>query len=67
MILIGNDLVPFCDCGFCSGDYGIVVLASSVCPLMDEDKGHVMLPDGRDWLWGKLGLALVDGDVLVNL
>ena len=38
----------FCDCGF-----------HSVCPQMDEDKRLVELPDGRDWLWGRLGLALV--------
>ena len=28
----------FCDCGFQSGGHGIVVLASSVCLLMDGDK-----------------------------
>ena len=48
-----------CDCGFHSGGCGIVVLASSVCPLMDEDKKPVQASDGRDRLWGKLGLALV--------
>ena len=44
---------------------GIVVLISSVCHLVDEDKRHVLckLPDGRDWLWGKLGLALVGSEV----
>jgi len=26
---------------------------------MGEDKRLWKLPDGRDWLWGKLGLALV--------
>ena len=26
---------------------------------MDEDKRLAKLPDGRDCLWGKLGLALV--------
>ena len=26
---------------------------------MDEDKRLVELPDRKDWLWGKLGLALV--------
>ena len=30
----------FWDCGFHSGDHGIVVFASSVCLLMDEDKRH---------------------------
>ena len=47
-----------CDCGFHSGGCGIVVLASSICPLMDEDKKPVQASDGRDRLWGKLGLAL---------
>ena len=28
--------LAFCDCGFISGGCGIVVLVSSVCPLMDE-------------------------------
>ena len=28
----------FCDCVFHSGGHGIVVFASSICPLMDEDK-----------------------------
>ena len=44
---------------------GIVVLISSVCHLVDEDKRHVLckLPNGRDWLWGKLGLALVGSEV----
>ena len=37
---------------------GIVVLISSVCPLVDEDKRLCKLPDWRDWLWGKLCLAL---------
>ena len=30
-----------------------------VCPLMNKDKILRKLPDGRDWLWGKLGLALM--------
>ena len=38
----------FRDCGF-----------HSVCPLMDEIRGLCKLPDGRGWLWVKLGLALV--------
>ena len=29
--------LALCDCGFCFGVCGFVVLASSVCPLMDED------------------------------
>ena len=48
--------LAFSACGFCPGGCGITVLASSVCPLVDEDK---RLPDGRDWPWGKVGLALV--------
>ena len=43
----------FCDCGF-----------HSVCPLMDEDKRLWKLPDSRDWLWGKLDLALVGKSIL---
>ena len=27
-------------------------------------RGLCKLPDGRDWLWGKLGLALVGGAML---
>ena len=38
----------FCDCGF-----------HSVSPLMDKHQTLWKLPDGRDWLWGELGLALV--------
>ena len=30
--------LAFCDCGFRSGGWGILVLASSVCFLMNEDK-----------------------------
>ena len=32
-----------------------------VCSLMNQDKMLRKLPDGRDWLWGKLGLALMGG------
>ena len=39
-------------CCFPSGGCKIVVLVSSVCPLVVE-------ADGRDCLWGKLGLVLV--------
>ena len=49
-------LVSFCDCSFRSRGCGIVILASSVCPLV---RGLCKLPDGRDQLWGKLCLALV--------
>ena len=40
----------FCDCGF-----------HSVCPLI---RGLWKLPDGRDWLWGNLGLVLMGGAML---
>ena len=49
-------MLLFYDCGFHFGGHGIEILAPSVCLVMDEDK---RLPDGRDWLWGKLSLALV--------
>ena len=47
----------FCDCGF-----------HSVCSLMKGQliRGLWKLPDGRDWLWGKLGLALVGRAVLIK-
>ena len=41
-------LLVFCDCGF-----------HSVCPLMEKDKRLWKLPDGRDWLWLKLGLVMM--------
>ena len=41
-----------------------VMVISSVCPLVDEVRDMFKLPDGRDWLWGKLGLALVGRAVL---
>ena len=43
----------FCDCGF-----------HSVCPLMEKDRDLGELPDGRDWLWGNLGLVLMGGATL---
>ena len=43
-----SDWLVFCDCGFQSG-----------CPLMEKDKRLMNLPDGRDWLRGKLGLVLM--------
>ena len=39
--------LAFCGCGF-----------HSVCPRM-KLRALCKLPDGRDWLWGKLGLALM--------
>ena len=45
----------FCDCGFLSGDHGIVVLTFSVCPLMDEDNKEVWhaVVHGveKSWTW----------------
>ena len=38
---------------------GIVVLISSVCPLVDKDKRLVQTTCWRNWLRGKVGLALV--------
>ena len=43
-----SDWLVFCDCGF-----------QSVCPLMEKIRGLWKLPDGRDWLRGKLGLILM--------
>ena len=43
----------FCDCCF-----------QSVCPLMEKDRGLWKLPDGRDWLGGKLDLVLMGGAIL---
>jgi len=40
-VIHANILVSFFyDCGFCSGGCGTMVLASSVCPLMDESGGE---------------------------
>ena len=44
----------FCDHGF-----------HSICPLMDKIRGLWKLPDGRDWLRGKLGLVLM-GRAMLN-
>ena len=48
-----SDWLVFCDCCF-----------QSVCPLMEKDRGLWKLPDGRDWLGGKLGLVLMGGAIL---
>ena len=48
-----SDWLVFCVCGF-----------QSVCPLMEQDKSLWKLPDGRDWLRGKLGIFLMDRDML---
>ena len=37
----------------------VVLLAASVCPLMEEAKRLIKLPDGKDWWWEKLDVALV--------
>jgi len=34
----------------------VVLLASSLCPLVDGDRGLCKLPDERGWRLGKLGL-----------
>ena len=58
-------LLAFCDCGFCSGGCGIVVLGSVVCFLMDENKWLVQaswweeMDVGETWsfsgvTWGHL-------------
>ena len=58
-VIHGSVWLVFCDCTF-----------HSVCPLMNKDKrllqkkrGFWKLPDGKDWLWGNLGLALVGGAI----
>ena len=43
----------------------MVLLASSVCPLMEEANRLCKLPDDRDWWWEKLDLALL-GRALLN-
>ena len=55
--------LAFYDCVFCSGDWGIIVIVSSVCPLM-RIRGLCKLLCGREWLWGKLNLALVNRAIL---
>ena len=42
----------------------MVLLASSLCVLMDEARGLCKLPDGRDWQCEKLDLALVGRTLL---
>ena len=56
--------LAFCDCDFPSGGCGIVILASSVCPMMDENKRLAQDSWWERLLWGKLGLALVCSTVL---
>ena len=49
--------LAFCD--FHSGCCGIIILASSIILLMNEDKKLVHTSWWEDWLWGKLGIALI--------
>ena len=49
--------LAFCD--FHSGCCGIIILASSIILLMDEDKKLMHTSWWEDWLWGKLGIILV--------
>ena len=48
--------IVFSGCGF-----------NFVCPLRDKVTDAWKLPDGRDWLWRKLGLFLMEGPCSVNL
>ena len=43
----------FCDCGF-----------HSYCPLRIRIRGLWKPPDGKNWLWGTLGLVLMDRAML---
>ena len=47
--------LAFCDCGFHSVDCGIVVLASSICPLMGQDKRLVQTSWWEGLTVGKTG------------
>ena len=52
--------LAFYDCSFCSGGSGIIVSCFFLSSLWwMRRRGLCKLPDGRDWLWGKLSLALV--------
>ena len=54
-------MINFLYFGFCFSCYEILLLLdSSLCPLIDEAK----LLDGKDWQWRKLGLALVSRALL---
>ena len=48
-----SDWLVFCDCGF-----------HSVCPLRRRIRGLWKLPNGRNWLKGKLGFVLIGGAML---
>ena len=47
--------LAFCDCDFHSWGCRIAVLACTVCPLIRD---LCKIPEGKDWLWEKLSLAL---------
>ena len=65
MVEVIKIMVSFLCCGFCSSCCEIVVLlATSVCPLMEETKSLDKLPDGRYWWWEKPVLTLVGRAVL---
>ena len=50
---MGSVWLVCCDCGF-----------HSVCPLTGKGKRLREASDGRQWLWGKLGLVLMGGAML---
>ena len=57
--------LAFCDCGFHSGDCGIIVLLLLSVLWWMRIRGLCKLPDGTNWLWVKLSLALV-GRVMLS-
>ena len=50
--------LAFYDCVFCSRDWVIMVLISSVCPLMDENKRLVQASSWEGLAVGKTGSCL---------
>ena len=59
--------LAFCNCDFLSGGCGIVILASSVCALMDEVKSLVRASWLERLTVGKQGLALVERAMISNI
>ena len=52
-------------CGPCDEfDYFSVIVVCLLSALWRVRRGLRKLPDGRDWLWGKLGLVLMGGAML---
>ena len=51
--------LAFCDCGFHSGGHRLKFLFLLSILWWRKVRGLCKLPDGRDYLWGKLVLALV--------